>query len=402
MQRRKFCQYSALASASFLVNFGLLNHKRTEALLSKSMNKKPIYDWIILYWMPYDNNLSRFGSPILEMLTKGVNSDNIIVGLQGKFSGSKNISRNLITSGTVETQTLEATNSSSEEVFAEYLNWAKSEFDAKKWAIVCLGHGGRLDEISPDEHPISGVSSATKWMNIQKLSNIIASFNKEVDNRIELFFFQNCNKGTIEANYTFRNTAKYTLSSQLELGAPNYYYEPLLKFLGSNPDINGGQLASKIMEYEAKDMYQSYTAVNNRAVAQLPAQLNPLIELIVSSNLKDINFSGLKTYNYMGDRFVDLVDFFQTITKQLSLEQQKYLGFLEFLNNSLIYKVQKNGTRLGSNTKYQNLSGLGMLFPRSRAELEKYRYLQVFSDLKLVKLFDAILFNWKDNLERRD
>jgi hypothetical protein len=393
MQRRKFCQYSALASASFLVNFGLLNHKRTEALLSKSMNKKPIYDWIILYWMPYDNNLSRFGSPILEMLTKGVNSDNIIVGLQGKFSGSKNISRNLITSGTVETQTLEATNSSSEEVFAEYLNWAKSEFDAKKWAIVCLGHGGRLDEISPDEHPISGVSSATKWMNIQKLSNIIASFNKEVDNRIELFFFQNCNKGTIEANYTFRNTAKYTLSSQLELGAPNYYYEPLLKFLGSNPDINGGQLASKIMEYEAKDMYQSYTAVNNRAVAQLPAQLNPLIELIVSSNLKDINFSGLKTYNYMGDRFVDLVDFFQTITKQLSLEQQKYLGFLEFLNNSLIYKVQKNGTRLGSNTKYQNLSGLGMLFPRSRAELEKYRYLQVFSDLKLVKLFDAILFN---------
>ena len=393
MQRRKFCQYSALASASFLVNFGLLNHKQTEAFLSKNINKQTIYDWIILYWMPYDNSLSIFGPPILEMLTKGVKSSNILVAVQAKFSGAKHLVRNLITSENVDTQTLETTNSASEEAFAEYLNWAKSQFQAKKWAIVCLGHGGRLDEISPDEHSILGGISATQWMNIQKMSNILSKFNDEVDNRVELFFFQNCNKGTIEANYTFRNTAKYTLSSQLQLGAPNYYYEPLLQFIGRNPDINGDQLASKIMEFEAKDMYQSYTAVNNRAVEQLPTQLNPLIELILSSNTKDIKLSEFTTYKYMGDRFVDLVGFFKTITQQLGLDQQKYQGFLDFIDHSLIYKVEKTGIMLGSSRDYRSLSGLGMLFPRSRAELEKYRYLQVFSDLQLVKLFDAILFN---------
>ncbi|HEY9829896.1 MAG TPA: clostripain-related cysteine peptidase, partial [Stenomitos sp.] len=277
--------------------------------------------------------------------------------------------------------------------FAEYLNWARSQFQAKKWVIVFLGHGGRLDEISPDEHPIPGVSSATQWINIQKLSNILANFNHQVDNRVELFFFQNCNKGTIEVNYTFRNTAKYTLSSQLQLGAPNSYYEPLLQFIGRNPEIDGGQLASKIMEFEAKDMYQSYTAVNNRAFDELPTKINPVIELILSSNIKTIKLSELKTYTYMGDRFVDLVAFFQAITKQVGIEPKKYQKFLEFFNNSLIYRVQKTGTMLGSSTQYQNLSGLGMLFPRSRSELEKYRYLQVFSDLKLVKLFDAILLN---------
>ena len=392
MQRRKFFQYSALGSTSFLFNIDLLNHKPTEAFSSISISKKQVYDWILLYWMPYDNNLSRFGTPILEMLTKGVQTENIIVVVQSKFSGAKHILRNIITPGNVDIQKLETANSSSEEVFAEYLNWASSQFQAKKWAIVCLGHGGRLDEVSPDEHPTPGVT-ATKWMNMQKLSNVIANFNNEVDNRVELFFFQNCNKGTIEANYTFRDTAKYTLSSQLELGAPNYYYEPLLNFLGRNPEINGGQLASKIMEFEPGYMYQSYTAVNNRAVSNLPTKINPLIESIISSNIKAIKISEMTTYNYMNDRFVDVVSFFQTITKQLSAVQQKYNEFIDFLNNSMIYRVQKSGTMLDLSTEYQNLSGLGMFFPKSRQELEKYHYLQVFSDLKLVKLFDTIPFN---------
>ncbi len=393
MQRREFFQYLALSSASFLINTRLVNPQNLELFSSNQMNKQQSYDWIFLYWMPYDNDLSTFGIPILDMLTKGVKASNIIVVVQAKLRGAEHMFRNLITSEKNEIQTLEDTNSGSEKIFAEYLDWAKSQFQAKKWVIVFLGHSGRLDEISPDEHPIPGVSSATQWMNIQKLSNILANFNYQVDNRVELFFFQNCNKGTIEANYTFRNTAKYTLSSQLQLGAPNYYYEPLLQFIGHNPDLNGGQLASKIMEFEAKDMYQSYTAVNNHAFDELPTRINPVIELILSSNIKNIKLSELKTYTYMGDRFVDLVAFFQTITKQLGLDQQKYQGFLDFIDHSLIYKVEKTGIMLGSSRDYRSLSGLGMLFPRSRAELEKYRYLQVFSDLQLVKLFDAILFN---------
>ena len=80
-----------------------------------------MYDWIFLYWMPYDNSLSKFGTPILEMLTKGVESDKILVVLQSKFSGEKQIFRNLITPGNIDTQKLKDTNSGSEEVLAEYL-----------------------------------------------------------------------------------------------------------------------------------------------------------------------------------------------------------------------------------------------------------------------------------------
>ena len=55
------------------------------------------------------------------MLTKGVESDKILVVLQSKFSGEKQIFRNLITPGNIDTQKLKDTNSGSEEVLAEYL-----------------------------------------------------------------------------------------------------------------------------------------------------------------------------------------------------------------------------------------------------------------------------------------
>lgn len=390
MKRRKLLQYSALGSASFLGNLILLSQNQPD-IIATSMSNKRLYEWIFLYWMPYDNDLSKFGRSIMDMLAKSVNSDNILVAIQSDFSGAKKISRNILTKGNISTQSLNTANSASEEAFSEYLNWAKSQFQAKKWAIVFLGHGGRLDEISPDEHPEPGLNLKTQWMNIQKLSGLIANFNQQVGKRVELVFFQNCNKGTIEANYTFRDTAKYTLSSQLLLGVPNYYYEQLFNFLGRQPEISGGQLAEKIMEFESSDMYHSYTAINNRAITQLSAKINPLIDAVLAANIKNINLSNLTTYKYMGERFVDVVSFFQTITNQSGANQNRYNEFVDFLNNSIIYKVKRNGTLFRPIPEYENFSGLGIFFPESKQELEKYRDFQAFEDLKLLKLFDAII-----------
>ena len=342
--------------------------------------------------MPYDNNLSGFGVPILQMIKKGVQSENILALVESDFSGEKQLSRHIIDQGNIDTQKLETANSADEEVFAEYLNWAKSQFEAKKWAIVFLGHGGCLDEISPDEHPEVGASSETKWMNIKKLSDVIGNFNREVNNRVELVFFQNCNKGTIETHYTFRDTAKYTLSSQKRLGAPNYYYEPLFQFLGRYPEVHGGQVAEKIMEFESRDMYYSYTATNNDALRDLPAKINPLIDSFITNNIS-FSKSELKIYSYMNEQYVDFIHFFKVITKQSSTAQEQYQKLFEFFNKSIIYKIQQNGTLMGSISKRNSLSGLGMFLPSNRQELEKYSYLQVYSELRLTKIFDTILFN---------
>jgi len=354
-----------------------------------SMIKHQFYKWVLLYWMPYDNNLWPFGSFIIQMLTSGAQSEKILVVVESDLRGAEQLSRRVITKGqVVELQQLDTANSGSEDVFAEYLSWAQSQFSAEKWAIVFLGHGGRLDEISPDEHSGSDSGQRIQWMNIEKVANIIVDFNRKINDRMELVFLQNCCKGTIETHYTFRDAAKYTLSSQTVLGAPNYYYEPLLQFLGGQPEINGGELAEKIMEFERSDMFNGYTVTNNMAVRNLPSRINPLIDSILSSNIKAIRTNELQTYYYAGDRLIDVVHFFGTIVNQSGADQQKYGTFIEFFMNSMIYRFQQSPKTIDS-----NLSGLSLFFPSRKEQLDEYCYLQVFSDLKYVKLLNAILFD---------
>lgn len=161
--------------------------------------------------------------------------------------------------------------------------------------------------------------------------------------------------------------------------------------MGQNPDIDGGQLAEKIMEFEPKDMYQTYTAINNQVIQQLPGKINPLIDAVLAANFHDIHISNLATYEYMEDRFVDLVAFLQTITEQSGADPEKYNNFIKFFNNYLIYKVKKDGKLITLTRKYQKFSGMGIFLPQNRKNLEKYRYLQVFSELEIGKLFDVIL-----------
>lgn len=412
MRRRRFIQYGVLGSASCFINLALPTHHQPSTALSTSVNNQQKYDWVLLYWMPYDNDLSSLGQPIIQMLSRGVQSNNILVVVESDFSGARQLSRRTISKGKIDVQHLETANSSNEKVFAEYLDWARSKFQAKHWAIVFLGHGGRLLEISPDEHPDSDSLSETKWMNLQKLSDVIVKFNRAVDNRVELVFFQNCNKGNIEAHYMFRDTAKYTLSSQFLLGAPNYYYESLLQYLGNYPDIDGGQLAEKIMEFERQDMYHSLTLTNNRYLNKLPEKLNPVIDSILSSDIQSVRtwinshilISAQKNnrrentkdfYTYLGENFVDIGEFFKKIAEKSGITQKQYNDFINFLQKSIIKKVQRDGELFSSisRKRYQNYLGMGLFLPASRQELEAYRYLQVYSDLKLATLFDAILLN---------
>lgn len=378
-------QSAAFGSASFAVNLSLLNPKPSESYFA-DMNEKQRYDWIILYWMPYDNDLWRFGKPILDMLAKGVRSENILVTVESDFWGDKNLSRRAISKDRVGVEQLETANSASEEVFAEYLNWANSRFAADKWAIVFLGHGGRLDEISPDENT-GTIQLKTKWMNIKKLSDVIQDFNKKIGKPVELLFLQNCNKATIEVHYTLREAARYTLASQKLLGAPNYYYEQVLQFLGNNPEVSGEQLAEKIMEFERPDMYSSYTVTENRYLRDLPARLNPLIDELLASNMPAIDRSELKPYLYWDELFVDAVFLLKALAKRSGYAEKRCDEFVEFLKTSVIYRYQQNPQKINP-----DLSGLGLLLPRSKGQLEQYRYLPAFSDLKLAEIFENILF----------
>jgi len=413
MKRRETIQYLALSSASFFTSIDVDKKLVNGNWLAGNKPPRKNYDYILLYWMPYDNNLSRFGQPIIEMLSKGVQSDKVLVIVQSDLSNAKQLSRNIITKGNINVQYLETADSSSENVLNDYLSWALSQFQAKHWVIVFLGHGESLMKISPDNNPnySSTISSSEpKWMELPRVSEVLSKFNQAVNGRLELLFFQNCNRGNIEVHYTFQNIAKYTLSSQIIMGVPNYYYESLLNHLSYYPNLDGGQIAKKIMDFEPPYTYHSLTLTKNHYFHQLSEKLNPVIDSILRANTEAVKIqinsalfpkesnsekSLIEIYRSGKEKFVDLANFILEITILSGADVTACNRFLNFLNNFLIERVQQNGKLLNPRIRgrYQKFSGLGLFLPRSRQELETYSYLKIYSDLKLVKLFEAVVFD---------
>lgn len=412
MKRRETIQYLALSSASFFTTIDVDKKIVNGNWLAGNKPRKN-YDYILLYWMPYDNNLSRFGQPIIEMLSKGVQSDKVLVIVQSDLSNAKQLSRNIITKGNINVQYLETADSSSEKVLNDYLSWALSQFQAKHWVIVFLGHGESLMKISPDNNPnySSTISSSEpKWMDLPRVSEVLSKFNQAVNGRLELLFFQNCNRGNIEVHYTFQNIAKYTLSSQIIMGVPNYYYESLLNHLSYYPNLDGGQIAKKIMDFEPPYTYHSLTLTKNHYFHQLSEKLNPVIDSILRANTDAVKIqinsalvskksnsekSLIEIYRSGGETFVDLANFILEITILSGADVTACNRFLSFLKFFLIERVQQNGKLLNPTIRgrYQKFSGLGLFLPRTRQELETYSYLKIYSDLKLVKLFEAVVFD---------
>jgi Clostripain family len=411
VKRRETIQYLALSSASFFTSIDV-DKKIVNGNWLAGNKPRNNYDYILLYWMPYDNNLSSFGQPIIEMLSKGVQSDKVLVIVQSDRSNAKQLSRNIITKGNINVQYLETADSSSENVLNDYLSWALSQFQAKHWVIVFLGHGEGLMKISPDNNPnYSSISSSEpKWMNLQRISEVLSKFNRAVNGRLELLFFQNCNRGNIEVHYTFQNIAKYTLSSQMILAVPNYYYESLLNHLSYYPNLDGGQIAKKIMDFEPSDMYHSLTLTKNHYFHQLSEKLNPVIDSILKANTEAVKIqinsalfpkksnsekSLIDIYRSGGESFVDFANFILEITILSGADVTACNRFLNYFKSFLIERVQQNGKLLSPRIRgrYQKFSGLGLFLPRTRQELETYSYLKIYSDLKLVKLFEAVVFD---------
>jgi hypothetical protein len=194
------------------------------------------------------------------------------------------------------------------------------------------------------------------------------------------------------------------------MGVPNYYYESLLNHLSYYPNLDGGQIAKKIMDFEPPYTYHSLTLTKNHYFHQLSEKLNPVIDSILRANTDAVKIqinsalfpkksnsqtSLIDIYRSRGEAFVDLANFILEITILSGADVTACNLFLNYYKSFLIERVQQNGKLLSPRIRgrYQKFSGLGLFLPRTRQELETYSYLKIYSDLKLVKLFEAVVFD---------
>ena len=380
MKRREFCQY-ALGSAGFTGIAGF-------AQPSKGVPVKSRHKWAVLYWMPYDNDLSHFGESIIEMLTCGTQNTEVAVAIQSDYWGKSRMRRRQIIKGAVtEIEVLEE-DSSDHAALVAYLEWAYQTFEAEHWAVIVVGHGGKINELSPDDHPKN--HQTRTWMSVDQFAKAVSQFNQSTHGQVELLYFQNCNKATLEVIYEAKDCARYTLASQLTLGAPNYYYEDWLKRLGKLAD--GREAAATIMDTERADMYHTLTLVDNQAVEGIPEKLSQLLQVILKSHLPTFSQLNIATYPYFGELHCDALMLFKGLSEFSA--QSEFIEFADFLKTSVIVSHQTGGQLFGPplpHSKTEALCGLGLYFPETQQDVSRYSSLALYQGVDLVGLYARLV-----------
>lgn len=263
----------------------------------------PLKKWLFIYYMPYDNNLSKEGELILNEIKTSELGSEIAVSFQCDFQDSTGMSRYYFTSDTIISEKIEEEKSSEPKVFKSYLKWVELQGKFEKCVIVFLNHGGALNEIGLDEYPDH------KYQKTENLNEIIQAFNKRNKILPELIFFQVCAKGVLEPLYEMRKCSRYTLCSQNILGAPNYYYKNFFQWMNEASNVTGEDIAAQIAISDRKDMFYSYTCVENQKFDPVITNFNDFVSYHFRSCNPVIHADSILQIRYYGETHWDLKSF---------------------------------------------------------------------------------------------
>ncbi len=243
------------------------------------------YDWVFYYHMAYDNDLERCGPPILSMLQQGLTSDRVAVVVTADGRGAEGMRRLVLTRAGAREERLDEEGSAEEEVLAAELAWVSANLPAEKYAVVFLDHGGALGQMSFDERPRPG--RRKHWLYPPAVGRVLAEWRRAAPGEVELVFYQQCGKGSLENYYAFKDAARVVMGSQTTVGAPNGYYAPVLREVAERPELGGLELAALIARHEPASMFTNYAALDAAALAELPARLDAaLAPLLAVSELR--------------------------------------------------------------------------------------------------------------------
>ncbi len=294
---------------------------------------------------------------------KGLNNPDLTIAIQSDIAGPGGMTQYWLKDHEVNIERITSDYSDSRESLEIFLNNILETGRFDKIALIFLDHGGRLDEVGLDEF----TDGPPSFLNLHDIKTTVAAFNQKRGRPLELLYFQVCTKSNVEVLFETRDLSHFTLASQNELGAPNYYYQGLSEL---KPSADGAWLAKLIVDNERSDMYYSETLVDNKQwdglinAGKEPPRENPKPEL-------------LKPLRYYESTYLDLVSFYHASgysEKQLDL-------FKEQLNHLIIWhKINPK------NSMMKGFSGISVLSPWDRDYARHQSRFELYSHWNITKM----------------
>ena len=303
-----------------------------------------VYDWVFVYYMSYDNDLSPYGGTILRDLQKGVVNSNIAVTVQTDFADSGGMKRVALFQKGGKPQdketTIKSEDSADDVQLGKYLEWVRKNWRAENYCIVFLNHGGTLNNMCQDIKPFKDHNrnkqfSSGKWLSAAQAGKVLRNFNRKVGGKVRLLFLQQCGRAAIQNLYSFIDCAEYIMASPVRVDAPNTYYTATLTSVAQDPNVTGETLAESIMRED--EHYTVYTLIGNEQLRELPEKLTPVLYAFETASVLNQPESCSPVFEFEGEKFYDLKSYLQALIAANSNIAGKELGdFLSWCENSLI------------------------------------------------------------------
>jgi hypothetical protein len=368
----------------FFVSFFLVQLFFCSRGVAQGHAMKVNHDWVLVYYMSYDNNLSPFGEGILESLKNGVQNSSLVVTVLMDDRNRDGLKRYAITRQGVEVERLATDDSADAGVFASYMEWVRIRYPARHYAVVFLDHGGRLDEMCLDEWPGPGKSRA--WLSAKSVASVLEKFRLSVLGEVELLFLQQCGRGSIDNLYSFRGSAAVIMASQENVGAPNTYYELTLKWLASNTEAGGVSLAQQVMVSDRD--YSSYVCVSSKALSDLPDRVAPVITALLHNKEAELRLpEGLNpSFHNADEHNYDLFEWLEAAFLKNAVPSLPLRRFEAWVKRDLILALSTKGLRATNSV----LSGLSLFVPRTKSSWDMYTDYPIYQNSSLRKLWESL------------
>ncbi len=359
-----------------------------EKIRAENAKSKDAYEWTLIYYMSYDNDLSACSEGIIKHIAEGVKSEKVAVVIQADIAGNDGMRRiSLKRKGDAlvrEDKKIAGDDSTSIGELRSFLKAAREDFPSKNYLLTFLDHGGKLNEMCED-------AGEGKYMDALKCACECVSFNFETGNRVRLVFLQQCGRGSIENIYNFAGAGDYVLCSPLPVGAPNNYYGKMIEGICQNHGADAKSIAETIMKYD--EHYTEYTLVSSIELKKLPENLNKVLALIV--NQKSISLKPeimLPVFSYEDETNYDLEYFFKALDSGKDAALSSAIsGFLDWYQEKLVVKKSFSAL-VKPDSPTARISGLSIFIPADSKQTGRYSEFPIYKQTVLGAVMEKLSY----------
>lgn len=331
-------------------------------------------EWTFIYVMSYDNNLEGCADIINEGLKRGVVNGRVAVSVLEDRTDSKGLKR-IVTDGKNSSETrLKSEDITDMKVLREHLDHATRHLPAKRYALIFLNHGGKLDSMCADEHLTVGGPRVNGWMSAKACGNTVRTWAKTLKkDQLKMVFLQQCGRGSVENLYNFRDASEVVLASQLVVGAPNTYYTAVMRKACVSPNMSGEKLAKLIMTEDRH--YTNYVMVDGKAIGEFPGQVKPLLDALVKKGGPfKLTRENRPCFDVGSERNYDLLNTLEALSVQrLGKGNRLFTSFKRWVSKYLVLSFSKRRKGLP-------WTGLSAFVPRDARQYRKYSGLPIYQE----------------------